>query len=339
MERALVICTWGVGNMIQLTPTLQAIHELEYVIDLFASPVFPDQYDLLAGWDVINRIYLHPDEQPDFDSYDKLVYHHPARREPFSEYKKYKQDFRTVENGHPDPFWPNEVRANLELAVKLGRSPFSQDVPKCHVEYDTEWEKKIKCGNYEKKIIFAPTTHGNNDLWGPKMWLHWYDFIPAMAEERPNWEFWIVGSENDNNQPPEIDHHNVLNMIGDLKLKETAGLIKGADLVVANETGIGWIADALDVPCLTLWTSTHMRKNWPQSEKRIVLFKPVCQFQPCHTPRRIPGIFCPYIRAGQKHKCGYSFTTNQIYGMMLKALKITDERPREEENLSEEISP
>lgn len=325
-KKVLFIMTWGIGNCIMATPTIQAIYDLGFEIDIFASPVFPDQYDLLVGWDVINKIYLHPNERPDFDSYSNLIYHHPARSEPFSEYKKYKDDPRVIQNGHPDPFWPNEIQANLELAVKLGRNPFARDVPMIHVEYDEEWAS-FRNNKYEKKIIFAPTTHGKNDLWEPKMWHHWYDFIPAIAEERPEWEFWIVGTKDDHNLPPdEIDKStNVKNVIGKLTIKETSGLIKGADLFVGNETGLSWVAEAIDTKALTLWTCTAMRKNWPQNHpskknERIVAFKKVCDFQPCHRPNILPGLWCPYIKAGQPHKCGYSFTTNQIYGLMLRML-------------------
>ena len=111
-----------------------------------------------------------------------------------------------------------------------------------------------------------------------------------------------------------------------MKIEQLASLIKKCDLVVCNETGIGWVADALDVPCITLWTCTNMKKNWPQSKKRVVAFKQVCTFQPCHHQTRIPGLFCPYIKSGQKHKCGYSFTIEQIWDLMLKVLEKGKER-------------
>jgi len=315
-KNVLVIATWGIGNTIQLTPTIQAIHDLGFTIDLFVNPVFSDQYDLLENWSVINKIYLFPRSEPDFKKYDYLVYHHPARTEKFSRYKDWKFSHKTIQNSHHDPFWGGEIYANLELAIKLGMSP-SSPIPKCHIEVN----EKFDFPDFKKHIVLAPTTHSNKDLWEPKYWHYWNIFIKSLAESNPDWAFWLVGTEKDSNIPPSYSYSNLFNKIGKLTIKQTASLIKGCDLVLCNETGIGWIADALDIPCITLWTCTNMKKNWPQSKERIVVFKKVCIFQPCHHQTRIPGLFCPFIKAKKKHKCGYSFSQEQIWNLMIKILK------------------
>ena len=202
MKNVLFITTWGIGNMIQITPTLQTVHNLDYKIDLFANPVFPDQYNLLKNWSVINKIYLHPKDKPSFNKYNYLVYHHPSRVEKFSNYKKWKNSSKTIQNSHFDPFWVGEIYANMELAVKLGLNPFIEyTIPKCHIEVVDKFifEKK-----YKKNIVLAPTTHHKEELWGPKYWHGWNSFIKSLAESNPSWAFWLVGSKNDSNKPTKV---------------------------------------------------------------------------------------------------------------------------------------
>lgn len=311
-KNVLFITTWGIGNIIQLTPTIKLVSDAGYKIDLYSNPVFHDQYDLLENWICINKIYLYPKSKPNFSSYDYLIYHHPSRREKFSDFKKWRFSNIIIENSSYDPFWMNEVKANVELAEKLlNKKIIDNEIPKCHIEYE-----EFPLNKKKVNIVLAPTTHPNYQLWRPKYWIFWNEFIRFMTEEYPNWQFWIVGSPNDSNIPIPVNSKNIENLIGKIGIKKVAGLIKFSNLVICNETGIGWIADALDTPCLTLWTCTNMRKNWPRSNKRKVVFKQMCNYQPCHTRTTIPGLFCPDIKRGKVHSCGYSFSINDINNLV-----------------------
>lgn len=358
MKKVLFISSWGLGNQIQTSPTLQAIHDLGFSIDIYANPVFPDQYDLFEGWEIINHIYIHQKEKtPDFAAYDYLVYHHPARYERWSRYKEVmsnpKKFPKVIQNGLADPFWPGEIGANLELAIKLGWN-FQQEEPKIHIEYDKavrfEYEIDNKAKRWEKEIVLSPTTHSNTNLWGPKYWHYWPEFMRLITKKHPSWRFWVIGCPGDSNTtkikdikplPPnlvaiqnvaqqsvEVRNGRIIHPSDKILAEKigiyfVAGLIKRADLFIGNETGLSWVAEAVDTKALTLWTCTSMRKNWPQNHsemknERIVVFKKVCPLQPCHNSHVIPGLWCPYIREGQKHPCGYSFEISQIYALLLK---------------------
>lgn len=115
------------------------------------------------------------------------------------------------------------------------------------------------------------------------MWPHFGELIEDLVNYYPEATICLVGSEEDKKEWQNCvssDTKNVINLSGKLNILETAYLIKKSSLVIANDSVISHVADALKVPGTIIYGSTLVSKNGPLNGTMEIIRSPM-KCAPC----------------------------------------------------------
>jgi heptosyltransferase-2 len=111
-------------------------------------------------------------------------------------------------------------------------------------------------GQASKYIVFAPIAS-----FEPKRWpiQSYQKLIDLILEDNAfkEYDLKIVAGPDDHYVEAISSSTRVQNLKGQTNLKESAALIKGASLVIGNDTGMGHIAEAFNIPSVVLFGPTH----------------------------------------------------------------------------------
>lgn len=247
----------GVGNIIDITPALTALHSMEYEVDVLLTPNYPDTVNLLKGWKCIGKV---SSSLTDF----KLTEYEAVLINPWF---KLPQLFAGRPNVIGVPLSAlekiSEVEANMELARKLG---YRGKTPKLHVQTN----KRRDFSMYRGAVGIH---NGANPQWGFKRW----PWFPELARKFKR--VVLVGSEHDRQAGWD---ERVLNFQGLLSLTETASLIKECGVFITNDSGMMHMASAVGTKTYAIFGPTSQKKNKPPNVTAISKGLPC---QPCqHTP-------------------------------------------------------
>ena len=186
MKRALILVGEGYGNIVMATPTITAVRSLGYTVDVLVESYLPDAATLLAGWDVLETIYLTREtvrRAAAGRGYDAVVRTRWNCGTPLGVGPEFSPDSLTHDRTH-------EAVLNLSAARALG---YRGQVPPPHVERQLEILKSIDSrlekmngavaktletveensdGIEKLKNTFLP--HGQLDAEGfPRWWCQW----------------------------------------------------------------------------------------------------------------------------------------------------------------------
>ena len=239
----------GIGNIVLATPLLVALNELGLTVDLCLSADYPATVELLRGWSILRNVFADAGALRS-TAYDAIL---PAAP-PF-----YWQRFRAICAGAPRRmvvrppdalFYENEQAYYLAFARALGypgdRHPaLTLPIgPSCRLSPST--------------VVLAPGCKT-----GEMAAKRWNGF-GRLAELLP--EVAVVGTADDlfdaDGKPVCFPAH-IQNLVDRLSLRETAEAIAGAGLVVANDTGLAWVAAAVGTPTVVIFGPTPDRSLGP----------------------------------------------------------------------------
>src|SRR5258706_2927339 len=268
---ALVHLGAGIGNLVFATPLLIALRELNYDVDLRLSADYEGAADLFSGWDVVRRIITGDEaHQRASAGYDAIV---PAIP-PF-----YWSRFRRFYPGHlfrpPDAlFYENEQAYYLSFARALGYS--SERHPACSLPI----APREFPGVTPDTIVLAPGCKT-----GEMAFKRWPCFsqLSLLLDN-----FALVGTLDDITQrgvPPLQFPSHVRDFIGRLSLRETAELMAGAGLIIANDSGLAHVAAAVGAPTLILFGPTPDRTLGPMP-RHVTVLRSGLGCEPCWFGRR-----------------------------------------------------
>jgi hypothetical protein len=258
--QALVHLGAGIGNIVFATPLLIALDQIGFTVDLRLSADYEQTADLLRGWSILRDVFTNsPGTSAQRVQYDALV---PAIP-PF-----YWRRFRHIYQGKPrcvarppdSLFYENEQAYYLSFARALGFPP------DCQPEISLPIGPAHDCGTASAAVVLAPGSKTGE--MAAKRW-PWFDRLAALLPDVA-----VVGSSDDlfsaDGRELSFPPH-VRNFAGKLSLRETAELIAGASLVVANDTGLAYVAAAVGAPTIILFGPTPDRSLGPLPANVTVL--------------------------------------------------------------------
>ena len=144
----------------------------------------------------------------------------------------------------------HEVERNLELLKPLGIRKFFKK-PKLILS-EEEFNFVFKKFNLRRKeyIVFSPFSNFKLKEWSLKNW------EKVIREVSKNYDVVITGTKEDIEKINSMNLNGIVNLVGKTTLRELMGVLKGAKLVVANDSSPVHIANALNTPAITVYTAT-----------------------------------------------------------------------------------
>jgi len=145
---------------------------------------------------------------------------------------------------------------------------------KQRLDTDKKNEKQvIKQFNIKKtlcNIAIAPFVR-----FGPaKMWSinNYEQVISGLKKYKKNVRIFLIGTEEDKKQNFSWAFiKEIRDLRGKTSLKQVCALIKNMNLFIGNDSGIMHVADAFDIPIISIFTSTSYKWTGPLSKKAHVL--------------------------------------------------------------------
>ncbi len=143
----------------------------------------------------------------------------------------------------------HEVERNLQLLSPLNVEKYLKD-PLLFLE-EEETERVLRKFNLRSGTYVVANPFSNFPL---KEWYieGWNQLIKAIGK---SYEIVITGLPSDKFKAEKLKG-NFKNLVGKTSLRELMGIIKGARLVISNDSSPVHIANALGVPAITVYTAT-----------------------------------------------------------------------------------
>lgn len=245
MRTALVHLGAGIGNIVLATPMLSALEQMHLRVDLCLSADYPETASLFDGWPAIRRVFADDElegalaDRPDF-----VI----AAIPPF-----YWARFRTLFRAHRRPpddlFYTDEQSWYLAFAASAGWAGATKPETWLPISPNTT---DVTAAT----VVIAPGSKTGE--MANKRWPH----FAALAARLGDVDVAVVGTADDLASGADRLSFpgNVRSFVSKLSLRETASLLAGAGVVVANDNGLAHVAAAVGTPTITLFgpTSEHV---------------------------------------------------------------------------------
>ncbi len=263
--KALICLSQGVGNVIMATPLIQAVHDLGYTVDVYCNARC-NAASLLRGWAAIEHVFTSWGDlsliQEHYDVVCRGAWCNLKWPPVFLQAQDYlSPDILDMRVHH-------ETSANMTVARKLGHKG-ATPMPHCEHDrpgLDLPQEYTAVCPGYGSD---------RSPEWDRKLWPHWRKLCEAL--EACGTRLVCVGSSLDTGLgelPVDVD------LRGTLSLRASAGVLAGAERVIAIDNGLAHMAAALGVETAVLFGFTSPLKNRPVGrDVRILTAGLECQ--PC----------------------------------------------------------
>ena len=126
----------------------------------------------------------------------------------------------------------------------------------------------------DKYIVLQPSAR--NGVPSPKTWpiSQYHSLAQQWLKKHPDYHIILVGDSGDLNalhKHPILQLDGVVNMIGDTDFSQLCMILKSASAVVANDSGIMHISDALETSLVALYGPTDNTRTRPLSASSKML--------------------------------------------------------------------
>jgi len=266
-DKVLILIGEGYGNTIMATPLISAIHQLGYSVSVLLRANWCDTFELLRGWDAIDRIFLSRVDARNYN-WDIVV---------GTVWAKCDLDISARQHIQPFPLdlrTTHEAVVNMTCANQLG---WKGSIPPTHCECISFSNENVSLGKY---IVVCPGYGGHNrEEWKRKSWPHWNEFVSQFDN------LVGLGSQVDSS----LIKSNLRNAYwGSLSIGQAAYLISCAECVVSVDNGLAHISAALGKKTVVLFGPTSEFKNRPLGEN-VILVKTDMKCRPCQRTQRWRG--------------------------------------------------
>jgi len=170
----------------------------------------------------------------------------------------------------------HEIDVNYDLLEAFLNAPFERTYSTWTPEYSGDVNITLKRFNIipQKYICFQVCAANGNPT--PKIWDHknFIDLFKQLKQSHPHIDIVIIGDEDDfNNYIKKIDWPDyVIQTASQTDLGEMTCLISNARCVVAHDSGIMHIANALKVNLIALYGPTDFTWTKPMGKNTEILF-------------------------------------------------------------------
>ena len=177
----------------------------------------------------------------------------------------------------------HEIDLNLDLIDVLSFKNYTANRDrKTIVTYDNTASIS---GLPNKYIVLQPSAR--NGVPSPKTWPinQYYCLANTWLKKHPNFSILLVGDIGDLNallDHPILKLDGVVNMIGETDFSQLCMILKNASAVVANDSGIMHIADALETSLVALYGPTDNTRTRPLSTTSKMLISQNDSYCKCY---------------------------------------------------------
>jgi ADP-heptose:LPS heptosyltransferase len=263
----------GIGNVVLATPLLAALHEMQFTTDVWLSGDYTQTAGLLKGWSVVRTVST----EPCLDLRSRPYNHILPAIPPFywARYaSKYSTRLPLVNRPSESLFYQNEQEFYLSFARRLGYPPHCR--PFIRLPIATSRLSEIGLNT----LVMAPGSKTGE--MSTKRWPHYSELADQFEDVA------VVGTADDlwsyDGKPLRFSSH-VKTFVDRLSLRETAELLASAGAVVANDTGLAYIAAAVGTPTLILFGPTpHLTLGRLPPNVRVLRSGLICE--PCWSDLR-----------------------------------------------------
>lgn len=162
-----------------------------------------------------------------------------------------------------------------------------------------------------KYIVIAPSAS-----FAPKRW-HVYDFVKLTEKILQETEYYcvVLAGPDDTfcSVFDKIAHPRLLNLQGKTTLKESMQVLARAELSIGNDSGMNHIAEAYEVPVVTIFGPTDPRFGFVPHGKKSSYLSVDLWCKPCSTTGSSPCY-------RKEHYCMKLITVDQVYAKAREAL-------------------
>lgn len=267
VRRVLVHLAAGVGNVVLATPLLVALQEMGFDVDVWLSADYKETADLLRPWNVVRGVFAES-APPSFARYARII----AAAPPFYSARFDRVFARAANLVHRPPaslFYEDEQEYYLAFARALGYPQNRK--PWCSLPISANGS----CGVTAQTVVLAPGCKTGE--MAAKRWPHFAELAECFADVA------LVGTGDDRLRADgtafEFPAH-VRSFIDCLSLRETAELLAGAGVVVANDSGLAHVAAAVGVPTIILFGPTPHQTLGP-FPPNVVMLRQGLACEPC----------------------------------------------------------
>ena len=328
-KKVLLIQTAFIGDVVLITPLIQEIIN-KYPSVLLDVIVVPECVKILENNPNINNIYSFDKRKMSILSFLKFIKMLGSKRydmsfSPHSSFRSglisflsripirigfkrnFQQLFLTNKIKHP-----SNIHKRLKNIALLGISDFKQHSYATKLYPSTDNYLKVsdlmsKLSKSQKTIIVAP-----GSVWYTKMWPleNYIELVNRLLEIAYN--VVLIGSKNEKYLSDRImesvkneNKQNLLSVIGDFDILDSAALIEKSDLVICNDSGALHIANATKTPVYAIFGPTTKDMGYFPFNENDMVFEVDIYCRPCG---RHGGKICP-----EKHfKCMRMITVDVI---------------------------
>jgi ADP-heptose:LPS heptosyltransferase len=255
----------GIGNLIMMTPALQAMAALEESkkIDLAMSSPWKDSRrkafdDIVANLPFINHVVNHPDEEIDEKKYKRWFWTEHCEPSPTLDiFRRHNPNVARLPDWRGSSI--HEVYHYMQQAWAMGAG---SEIP---AQYFPSSTSAIPSRNAGRPIIVLCNGTYDRDMKNAKQW----EGFPELSRTLKNYfggTIVKIGYQQElADTPADIDH------VGKLSILETANVIGESDLFITVDTGCMHIGDALSVPMIVVFGGSLISKNGPLSSRACVV--------------------------------------------------------------------
>ena len=168
------------------------------------------------------------------------------------------------------------------------------------------------------RIVISPISNSLVRDWG----IANYARLVAILLEKAPFQILLVGSEAQSGQIEQIVEgngrdHRITNLAGLVDWSDTGKIIRSADLVIANNSGIAHLAAACETPTLAIYSGSHQPQEWGPRGNNVHAVMALVACSPCGYDK--------LAQCTNDHLCMKQIAPETIAA---QAIKLLSESPR-----------
>ncbi len=137
-------------------------------------------------------------------------------------------------------------------------------------------------GPSAKRIVISPVSNSQLRDWG----IENYAKLVGLLLEKTACCVVLVGSKIQRDELERIVEHNgrdrrIVNLAGAADWSETTEIVRQADLVISNNSGIAHLAAACGAPTLAIYSGSHQPQEWGPRGNRVHAVMALVPCSPC----------------------------------------------------------
>jgi ADP-heptose:LPS heptosyltransferase len=303
MAKVAVYFCNGIGNLLMMTPAMQALGKLyDSKIDIVMSSNWNDYRspiikEVLDEWGLVNKVIMFPKDKFYPSRYKKLfttAHTYPSQAGNL---------FQQKGEGYRQADWLNEYNHEVEYYMdevyKLG---YKGEIPSLDMPIA---DKPLLKGNKPKVALYNGAARlSQRYRWERKNW----GKFDELAEEIHNFydtDIIYLGGKSEQKEGDRLvkEFGFVTSYANKLTFMESAKAVKQCDLMISTDSALMHTAEVVDTPVVALFGSTMVSKNRPYKGKYSIV-RGECTYMPCQ--------YRSQFYTCKDYKCMDSISTGQV---------------------------